>query len=52
MVRAFPIPLVSETARDSELESDFGKPLASDSVNEIKPDSDLRNENFCAPLRD
>lgn len=52
MVRAFPIPLDSETARDSELESDFGKLLASDPVNEIKPDSDLRNENFWAAVRD
>ena len=47
-----PIPLVSEPAKDRELESDLVKPLVSDPVRESEPKSDLRNENFWAALRD
>jgi hypothetical protein len=46
------MPLVSEPARVRELESNFVRPLVSDPVREIKPDSDLKNVNFWAALRD
>ncbi len=52
MVKTLPIPLVSEPASDRELESDFVRPLVCDAVREIEPDSDLKNENFWAALRD